>query len=316
VAEFRRGAEAIAEAAKSKKGSGKFFPNIRWEAEETKYIQFLMPMDEVPTVLMHQWIIIGHREDGTPMLEKFISRRDPSLEGPDGYDELIERFGQTPTERTIILALEVEPKFAAAASGSRRKTIEGFKPVEKQFERDDETVTVPAFGLIIESPQTFSNALAANNDLAPIEETVYAVKRLGAGRDTNYTFINTGHETLDVEDELADFEERFDFEEYLDELASEDRMRELIEPLADDWRIAKYDKRKKGKGQKDDDGDGKGDKPARRRRTARPAASAEPEAEAEESEAEEAPAEEKKEKPGPSRSRRFAELRSSVKTRE
>jgi hypothetical protein len=277
-------------------------PVFQFEVEKDKYIQFLTPMDQVPTVLMHQFIIVGTRDDGKPMYERFISRRDPSLDGPDGYDELIDRFGQTPSERTIFLAVEVDPMWS---TGPGRKTIEGFDLAERKFtNKDDEEIVVPAFGLIIESPFTFSNHLAATNDLTPIHETIFAVKRNGTGTDTSYTFVNTGQGALDVSEELDEFEKNFDFEEYLDELADEDRMKDILGELPDDWRITAYDKRKKNKDK------GKEDKPkqATRRRAAAP--KGEPADSNGDGEAEEA---QEADKDKPSRSRRFANMRAESK---
>lgn len=244
MAQFRRGAEAI-ERASQRKSGGRFAPVFKFEAGETKYVQFLTSMDEIPTVLMHQFIVVGHREDGNPRYERFISRRDEALDGADGYDELIDRFGVTPTNRSIALALEVEPE--VSRSGGKR-TIEGFVPATRQFERDGETVTVPAFGLIIESPHTFFTHLAANADLMAIEDTIFAVKRTGKTTDTTYTFIPTGFDALDVEDELAEFTEWFDFEAWLDELSDEDRMREMIGPLPDDFVVSRFAKKNRDEG--------------------------------------------------------------------
>jgi hypothetical protein len=290
MAEFRRGAEAIAQASQRKSG-GRFAPVFKFDAGETKYVQFLMSMDEIPTVLMHQFIVVGYREDGNPKYERFISRRDPALDGPDGYDELIERFGVSPTNRSIALALEVEPEVTRSGG---KKTIEGFVPATRQFERDGETVTVPAFGLIIESPNTFFTHLAANADLMAIEETIFAVKRTGKSTDTTYTFIPTGHDALDVEEELAEFAEWFDFEAWLDELADEDRMRELIGPLPDDFVVSRFAK-------KGNDGGGR-----RSSRSTRAAASADDGDEGGEEEAAEKPA-------TGSRSSRFAAIREASK---
>lgn len=298
MAQFRRGADAIAQAAK-RKGGGKFAPVFKFEADETKYLQFLVPMEDIPTVLMHQFIIIGSREDGSPKYERFISRRDPGLDGPDGYDEIIDRFGLTPTERSVALAVEVEPVYGEGTG--RRKKIEGFDLAMRQFEKDGETVEVPAFQLVIESPKTFFNHLAAQDDVKAIEETIWAVKRNGKGTDTTYTFIDTGEDALDVEDELNAFTETFDFEAWLDELADEERMRELIEPLPDDHRLSRFG----GKGKKDDDAEA----PKRGRRASSRARAADVEEDDSEPEAE--PAAEKP-KAG-ERSKRFSALRDSVK---
>jgi hypothetical protein len=294
MAQFNRGAEAIEKAAASGGGGGKFMPVFKFEAGETKYVQILMSIDDVPTVLMHQFIIVGEREDGKPIYERFISRRDPALDGADGYDDLIDRFEVNPTYRSIALAVEVEPVYGAGTG--RRKQIEGFGLAERQFERDGETVSVPAFGLIIESPRIFFQDLAVNAEMGKgIEETVWAIRRNGKGKDTSYTFIDTGVEALDVEEELGEFEERFSFDDYLETLADEDRMRELVGELPDDARVSQYGG-KKSKTEKE--------KPARTSsRRARAAVEDEDDA-----------AEEVEEKASAgSKSKRFADLRASTK---
>lgn len=248
MAKFRRGQEAIEQAAQRSTG-GSFTPQIRFEAGEDKYVQFLMPIEEVPTVLMHRFIIVGEYENGNPRYESFISRRDPYLDGASGYDELMDRFDVQPTNRSIVLAAEMKPILGAGTG--KRKKLEGFELDMRQFEDSEGNVkTVPAFGLIIESPSIFFTHLAANADINPIEETVWLVKRTGKGTDTTYTFIPTGIEALDLEEELEEFSETFDLDEYLSNLADEDRMRELISPLPDDAKVTMYPAKKSKSGGK------------------------------------------------------------------
>jgi len=287
MANFRRGADAIADAAT--RGTSKFAPTISFEAGETKYVQFLTSIEEVPTVLMHQWIIVGHREDGSEIFERFISRRDPALDGPNGYDELIDRFEQQPTQRCIALAIELKPQYGKG-SGSR-KTLVGFDIEERQFERDGETITVPAIGLIIESPFTFYTHLAQFEDVAPINETVFGVKRTGKSTDTTYTFLPTGQDALDLDEVVEEFYESFNPEEWLEDLADEDRMRELIGSLPDGAKVARYPSKKEKKGAKG------GSRSTRARKTA------EPEEEMNE------PADEEKQEV---RKQRFADLKKNV----
>jgi len=303
MAQFRKGAEAIEQAAQ-RQSSGKFMPVFKFEAGETKYVQFLMPIEEIPTVLMHQFIIVGQREDGTPKYERFISRRDPALDGSDGYDDLTDRFGLSPTNRSIALALEVEPVYAGGSG--KRKVIDGFDLAERQFTgKDGDTVTVPAFGLIIESPRIFFTDLAVNAEMGKaIEETVWAVKRTGKSTDTAYTFIDTGVDALDVEEELEAFSESFDFDDYLDMLSDEDRMRELVGELPDDAKVSMFDKKKGGAKQED--------KPARASSRRRAVAKAEEPAEDRDFEGEDSENEDGEKEAAPNRKSRFAELRGAT----
>lgn len=299
MASFRKGGDAVVAAA-ARSGTGAYAPIMRFEGGETKYVQFMQPMDDIYTVLMHQYIIVGEREDGSPIYERFISRRDPGLDGPKGYDEIWERFGYKPTERSIAVALEVEPVYGEG-KGTRKK-IEGFDVVERQYEdKEGETITVPNFALIIESPKTFFTHLAANADIKEIDESIFAVKRTGKGTDTTYTFIDTGEDALDVEDLYEEFLETFDLEAWLENLADEQRMVELIGPLADDAKISAYPPR--GKEEKEDK---KPSRSTRRRATSKKEESEEDVEPAEEPEEEE-------EAKTASRSRRFSEMRRKAK---
>jgi hypothetical protein len=287
MAKFRTGGDSIAAAATRSTG-GKFTPRFKFEANKTKYIQFLSALDDTPTVLLHDFVITGEREDGGPVYNTFISRRDPVLDGSDGYDELMDRFGEKPTNKTIGLAVELEPIYEKK-TGTKRQTLVGFDIATRQFEnKDGETVEVPAVGLVVQSPFNFWNALVVNDDIKPIEETVFAVTRTGEKTSTNYTFVPVGDALDGIEEDLEEFFEEFDFEALLDDWADEDRMREIIAPLPDDFVVNPYNKERNKKSGKasggskstrsrravvepeEDDGDGdepaEETKPARRRR--------------------------------------------------
>ena len=295
MASFRRGAEAI-QAATKNTGSGKFTPVFKFEEGETKYVQFLTSIEDVPTVLMHQFIIVGHREDGNPKYERFISRRDPALDGAEGYDELIDRFGSNPSQRCIALAVELEPQFEKKGT---KKVLAGFDVAMREYtDSEGNEKEVPNVALVIESPYTLYTHLTAFSDLEPIEDVIFGVKVTGKGKDKTYTLMRAG-EAIDFEDELDEFIEEIDFEAWLDELADEERMKELISPLPDDFVVNKY--AKKGKGKKEEASSG------RSTRSRRAVEDEEPEAGDDSEEAEEAVAEAK-----PSRTRRFQQLRSEA----
>lgn len=305
MATFRRGAEAI-QAAASRSGGGKFTPTHKFEAGDTKYLQFLTSIDEIPTVLMHRFITVGHKEDGSPQYRDFISRRDPALDGPDGYDELIDRFGSNPSQRCIAIAVELEPVYEKKGG---KKVLAGFDLATREYtDSEGNEKVVPNVALVIESPFTLYQHLTAYADLKPIEDVIFAVKRNGKGTDTSYTLIEAG-EALDLDDDLADFFEEFDFDAYLDELADEDRMRELIEPLDDDFVVNKWAKKGKGgknSSKKDEEED---EKPSRSRSTrTRKAKVEEPEEESADDEPEAAD-----EAPTPGvRKRKFSDLRKEL----
>lgn len=306
MAGFARGQQS-AEARNARSG-GKFTPTMKFEAGKSRYVQFLLPMDDVFNVSMHRFIIVGKDEAGNEQYAHFISRTDPNLDGADGYDELISRFGLTPVQRTITLAAELEPVYGSG-SGARKK-IEGFELATRQYEdRDGVVQEVPAFQLVEMSWNNFFSHLAANNDMKPIEETIFAVKRTGKSTDTNYTFIDTGFDALDLEEEYEEFAETFDLEAYLEDLASEDRMRELIGPLPDDWKVSMFADRGKGKRRDDKEEE-------RPRSRSRRSFREEPEEDGEPSENGSEPEEGEEEgAETPSRARRFKRLQGQTQKR-
>jgi len=246
MARFKTGAEGRAVAAAGRRGGSKFTPTIKFEAGKTKYIQFLEPLDDIQTVLLHNFIIIGEREDGNPKYETFISRTDTNLDGGEGYDPLIERFnrlgpgyGNLPTNKMITLAVELVPIYEQKA-GAKRKTLTGFEVDTRQFEnKDGETVEVPAVGLINQAYSNFWSHVEVIDDTQPIEEAVFAVTRTGGNTDTSYTFVAAG-DALDLTEDLEDFFESFDFEALLDDWADEQKIRELVGSLPDDFVVNPY----------------------------------------------------------------------------
>lgn len=304
MANFRRGADAIVAAA-SRSGGGKFTPTHRFEAGETKYIQFLTSIDEIPTVLMHRFITVGIKEDGNKKYADFISRRDPGLDGPEGYDELIDRFQSNPSQRSIALAVELEPEYEKKGA---KKVLAGFDLAYREYtDSEGNEKSVPNVALVIESPYTFFTHLTAYADIGPIEDVVFAVKRNGKGTDTSYTLIPAG-DALDLEDddELEAALEELDLDAYLEELADEDRMRELLEDLPDDFVVNPWAKRGKNKPESKSK-----EKPARstRQRRARdeePADDGDGEGDAPE-------AEEAQEAPRARRRRNFSDLKNDLK---
>lgn len=245
---LRKGPEAIQARLDSAGASTSFTPVHQFKLNEIKYLQFLEPIEDVPEVLMHQFITVGYRENGSEIYERFISRKDPNLDGPEGDDPLVDRFGLVPTSRCITLAVEMEPVYGDTTPG-KRKVIEDWKVAQRQFEnRDGETVTVPNVALVIESPFTLFGHLTTMADIGPIEDTIFGIKQTSTLKD--FTVIQTNTDALDLSEELAEFFEEFDFDAWLEELADVDRMHALIDPLPDDFPVSKYGGKAKGKAKK------------------------------------------------------------------
>jgi hypothetical protein len=237
--QLRSGREAIQAAIEGDGATGnRFTPVHKFETGETKFLQFLDSIDAWIEVQMHQFIIVGYRNDGGEIYERFISRKDSNIDGPDGYDELVDRFHQKPSRRVIALAVEMTPVTETKAG---KKTITGFKVADRQYENSEgETITVPNVALVIESPFTLFKHLDAVADIGPIEDMVVSIKVTGKGKDKTFSPLPTGHAAIDLSEDLADFFETFDFDDYIDELASAERMEEMIGSLPDDWKISNF----------------------------------------------------------------------------
>lgn len=259
-----------------------------------------MSFDEITTVLFHRFICVGVREDGSKIYRDFVSPLDDSVDGPTGYDPLVERWGSNPSQRSIGLAIELEP---IKKKEGNRQVIKGWEVVTRTYtDSEGEEKEVPNVALVIESPYTFYNHLGVVDDQTPIEDTILSITRTGKSTDTSYTILPVGEALDDDTLEAAgvdEFFEEFDFEGYLDEISDKDRMNEILDELDDDFVVNPYAKKK---GKKETKKSGSSTRSRRSRRTE------EPEAEAEE--AVEPEAEEAEEKPV--RKRRFAQLRTEV----
>ena len=233
MAKFRRGADAIKQSAKSG-GSGSFTPMLTWKAGEKKYVQFVTPLEEVPTVLYHNFIRVSDTDDGRPVYRSFISRRDPALDGPNGYDPIWDR-GYPAKPRQIAVAVELEPVYGAG-TGNRKK-IESFSVKQREYtNKNGETVSVPAVGLIVQSHIFFGPLTTADEEGYPLSESVMLISRRGGDQNTAYDVIPVGDA---IELNLPE-EAMVDLDAYLDELSDEARVRELIDPLPDGWVLDRF----------------------------------------------------------------------------
>lgn len=225
---FRKGAQVIATSGQRREG-GTPRPNfISWDPDEKKYLQFITPLEEIPTVLMHQYIITGERDNGSYIYNDFVSRKDPAFDGEDGYDPIWDRFEVQPRLKCVALAAVLQPQRKAGK-------ITGWEVASKE-RRDD---TVPDIGLIIQTPANFFRWLTtfADDTGNAIEDCVFSVTRRGEKISTRYDFIKAEHPTID----LSAYSEYFiDVDEYLAGLGDENRLRSLIDPLPDDAMVSRY----------------------------------------------------------------------------
>ena len=231
---FRKGAAAIlsnpvrpAAANNSDSPRPQF---VQWDQEEKKFIQFVTPLEEIPRVKMHQFIITGQRDDGSFIYNDFVSRRDAALDGPDGYDPIWTRFDMPPRDRCVAAAVALEPV------RDKEGKIAGWEIATKTNRRGE---TIPEVGLIIQHPANFFSWLATfeSDTGASIQDCVFSITRRGEGINTRYDFIKTDFPPVDP-DEYQEFVPSID--EYLSYLADENRIRSLIDPLPDNAKISRF----------------------------------------------------------------------------
>jgi hypothetical protein len=231
---FRKGGAAILHnPAPVAGGSNDGAPRpqfIQWAQEEKKFIQFITPLEDIPRVKMHQFIITGIRDDGSYTYNDFVSRRDAGLDGPEGYDPIWTRFDMQPRDRCVAAAAALSP--VRDAEGK----VSGWDISTKTTRKGE---SIPEVGLIIQHPANFFSWLATFEAEVGTEITnaVFSVTRRGEGIQTRYDFIKTDFPTV-PESEFAGLLP--DIDGYLTYLADENRMRSLIDPLPDDFKISRF----------------------------------------------------------------------------
>jgi hypothetical protein len=307
--QFRRGLEAIEEAATRKSGGGNFnfAPRLRWREDgEKKFILVLTPIEEVPTVSLHEWIPVGkgERADGETYTRwaDFISRRDPAI-GED-EDELQDRLERDPKNKSIGVVVELEP---VTETVSGRKKVTSFTVKTSDYTKRDENeneieMTQPDIAFVVESPITLWGAIGSlDQSRGPISDIPVEIIRRGKDQNTRYDLF-----PLEVPVDLSPIVDHLDGLSYignemddviakieatdgdmlaaaqivaetmltkrLDELADSARYEELVPPL-------KLEDMPKPFGGKKKKGAAKKERPARpTRRQAKEEAPAEPEA--------------------------------------
>jgi len=258
MAKFRRGTDAAA-APKATRGGG-FVRNISWKDGDKKYVQFVRPSEDTDealtladtiAVLTHDFIRVGFRvdKDGRQVkdkyrMERFVSRRDPALDGPDGYDPIWDGWGEYPVEKTYAVFIELEPTFKPEKG---RKKLVSVEPKMRSFtNREGETVTVPEISVACQSWSNFYaplETLQEDRDL-DLDGTVFAVVRKGGGTDTVYTWLDQNVEPVNLDEHKDHW---INLEAYIDGLADKARMEELVGPLDPaTWPITEYPKKKRG----------------------------------------------------------------------
>lgn len=216
---------------------------IQWAQDEKKFIQFITPLEEIPRVKMHQFIITGARDDGSLIYNDFVSRRDAGLDGEEGYDPIWTRFDMPPRDRCVAAAIALEPKRDSDGK------IAGWNVATKNTRKGD---AVPEIGLITQHPSNFFSWLATfeSDTGSAIQDCVFSVTRRGEKISTRYEFIKTDFPPVDIK-EYSEFIP--DVDAYLTHLADENRIRKLIDPLPDNAKLSRFAPERPS--MKDDSGD-------------------------------------------------------------
>lgn len=330
--DFRRGADAVAQAQQKAKSGGSFSPfapELFWQNDgDEKYLLFLNPMMEVPTVEMISFIPqVRKKADGEKFTtyERVIARTDPSI--GDDEDPMHEDWQGRIQDLCVAVAVELEPTLEEVR-GRMRPT--GFQIKTNTYERrvrdDDgdlteevEEITSPVIGFIHASPHNFFNVITAYDSTeGDIESTPLKITRVGTGTSTAFQVVGYPDQEIDLaplldeiegvsylsEEEMTDLVAAIDgiedaseaalligsalLDKRLEELIDQERYDKLYKSITET--LDKWGGKNKGKGKKAEKSTSKRERPARRssRRTTE-----EPEAK------DEAPAEEK-----PARKRR------------
>lgn len=213
--DFRRGAAGVAEAQKKATSGGSFSPfapEMFWKSDaDERYILFLNPMDEIPTVDMISFIPQKRKKangEAFTVYERVVARTDSSI--GEATDAMADDWQGKPRDTCVAIAVELEPTLEKQANGRMRPT--GFHVKTDSYERrvrDDkgeltdetEEVTTPVLGIIHASPHNFFNVVSSAdaNDF-PIEDTAVKITRVGTKTDTTYTVTGYPDQEIDLGD--------------------------------------------------------------------------------------------------------------------
>jgi hypothetical protein len=226
--QFRRGLGAIEEAATRKSGGSfsNFAPRLRWREDgEKRFVLVLTPIEEVPTISLHEWIPVGKGEKANgetyTRWADFISRRDPAI-GEDS-DELEDRLERDAKNKSIGVVVELEP-ITEQVGGREKvvsftvKTSDYTKRGENEGDAEIE-MTQPDIAFVVESPITLWGAIGSlDQSRGPISDIPVEIIRRGKDQNTRYDLF-----PLEVPVDLSPIVDHLDGLSYLN-----DEMEEVI----------------------------------------------------------------------------------------
>jgi hypothetical protein len=314
MANFRKGAEAVAKSTEKKSGGSfrTYTPTIYWPGDnDQRYLLFLNPMDEIVTADMVRYIpqeFKGRDGEIHETFEEVIARTDDSI--GESVDPMVRDWDGAAKPHGIAVAVELEPTFEEV---NGRDKIVGLEVKTSTFERrirdedgdltdDTEEVTKPEVGIITQSTYNFFNVVTSfdANDY-PIDSCPVKITRVGSDSSTTYTI--QGYDGINVDlaplvdyvegisylnDEMDELLKLVDDAETLEDAArviGETILNKRLDELVDEERYDKlYESIDKSLDRFGNKNKKKGDKPAKKaapRRSQRRTAAAEDEPAAE-----------------------------------
>lgn len=192
--DFRTGLTGMNQSQGNSNSSSTQFPGfvrgVIWTKDrEKKYVAFLNPANEMPTVDYHPFIEVGKWKSGKPRYEEFISRTDQGI--GESSDDLTDRLGRKAQQRTLAVAVELEPTYTVV---NNRQRPTGFAVKTETFERrredgSTEEIEAPVIGMVVQSPRNFFGWIGSfDESTAPIEDTPVEITRRGKDASTQYDF--------------------------------------------------------------------------------------------------------------------------------
>jgi hypothetical protein len=189
MGQLRQGKDIIkrsAEPGGSRKGSSSYIQYISWKNDESKNIFFVTPIDEVPKVLMHNFVRKYVTDSNGVRKERwltFMCRKDPAWRAEsNNYCPLCDDIGHKATERFVAVAVEVVPVMEG-------KRVVGVKVAYREAtDKDGNEVEYPVAGLVVQGPKFFGT-LVAYDQKRDISELSWDITREGEGLKTQYVFF-------------------------------------------------------------------------------------------------------------------------------
>lgn len=219
MGQLRQGKDLIkrsAEPGGNRKGSTTYTPYISWKTDESKNLFFITPIEEVPKVLMHNFVrkyVIDNNGVRKERWLTFMCRKDPAWRSEsNGYCPLCDDIGHKATERFVALAVEVEPIMEG------KRTVGVKVAYREATDKDGNEVEYPAVGLVVQGPKFFGT-LVAYDQKRDISELSWDITREGEGLKTQYVFFPI--EGMPSLDEIASAIP--DLNEILSELGSQEK---------------------------------------------------------------------------------------------